>query len=853
MENLNRKSGSYPVLLLTSLATIIGAGSTLGTISEIYKVGLIFVIPSLGYVLGSFIFGKFIALKFDERFKNMISVGDIISYFYGNNASTISAIIGFLYCTGIVGIQITAFGHIFNSLCGIDYNISVLIGGIVTVFYSCIGGIRSVVITDVIQFSLLIVVFPLLASIFMNESGGILHVLEKVEPSKLVIFDRPDIWVYIILFFALSLPMHHLNPTLIQRYLMAKSPFHIRRIMYTYGFLKVSLVIILAFISLSTLVIYPNLPPEKILNISIINLLPTVLKGLTLSGIFAVIMSTADSNINSAGILLSHNFLFKLFPNYNELRLMKLTSFLSGVIGVGIALLKLNIIRSIMDLELIWGLSIGIPIMIGVLKIKILPQFFWFCSLMTSLSMVLYYLSGCTISMVTLSSTFLIFSVVASYQYKQNKHVIKKAFHNLFLKFKNKRQKNLHTKTSSLFSKLLILLDKKLDKNEANFRVYGVFCCLNYIVPCFMWNYHKINNINTIITLRFVAGIICVFLLLRDYWPQKILKYFSIYWYFALFLTLPFFTTFMAINNFNSTFWFINISLSIFLLSMLVDWLSFVIISLSGILGGIFAYSFLIKIPSHTLNFETIYNGFYIIIFSTIIAFTFGRKREGLADIKFSTAANMAGILSHEIKASLAKLAIITTNIKKNIGSNLNKDNLEKFIPRLDVTIKDASSLVDDILIKLKKETNNVELEILSIRAEIQSILSDVNLTDEEKAKIKVENNNDFRFLGNRILFKHLIYNLLKNSLYYTQHKSDADILLSIKSSSENNILLFKDTGDGIDENDLDHIFISFYSKRPNGTGFGLFFCKQTMSLFGGGITCSSKNMNIQSFVFRFL
>ena len=108
------KSTGYHVLLLTSLATIIGAGSTLGTISEIYRVGLIFVIPSLGYVLGSFIFGKFIALKFDERFKNMISVGDIISYFYGKNASTISAIIGFLYCTGIVGIQITAFGHIFN-------------------------------------------------------------------------------------------------------------------------------------------------------------------------------------------------------------------------------------------------------------------------------------------------------------------------------------------------------------------------------------------------------------------------------------------------------------------------------------------------------------------------------------------------------------------------------------------------------------------------------------------------------------------------------------------------------------------------------------------------------------------
>ena len=316
-----KKETNYHALLLTSLATIIGAGSTLGTVSEIYKVGLIFMIPSLGYVVGSFIFAKFLALKFDERFKNMISVGDIIGYFYGEKASNIAAIIGFLYCTGIVGIQITAFGHIFHALGNVNYEMSVLLGGLVTVFYSCVGGIRSVVITDIIQFCLLIVVFPLLASILVNEAGGLIEISQKVDPSKLLIFDNKEFWTYLILFVALSLPMHHLNPTLIQRYLMAKSPSYIKRIMYTYGFLKIPLVIILAFIALSALVLYPDSPPDKVLNMSIINVLPTVIKGLTISGIFAVIMSTADSNINTAGILLSHNFLMKRFPKANEVRL----------------------------------------------------------------------------------------------------------------------------------------------------------------------------------------------------------------------------------------------------------------------------------------------------------------------------------------------------------------------------------------------------------------------------------------------------------------------------------------------------------------------------------------------------
>ena len=847
-----KKETNYHALLLTSLATIIGAGSTLGTVSEIYKVGLIFMIPSLGYVVGSFIFAKFLALKFDERFKNMISVGDIIAYFYGEKASTIAAIIGFLYCTGIVGIQITAFGHIFHALGNVNYEISVLLGGLVTVFYSCVGGIRSVVITDIIQFCLLIVVFPLLSSILVNEAGGLIEISQKVDPSKLLIFDHKEVWAYLILFVALSLPMHHLNPTLIQRYLMAKSPSYIRRIMYTYGFLKIPLVIILAFIALSALVLYSHSPPDKVLNMSILNVLPTVIKGLTISGIFAVIMSTADSNINTAGILLSHNVLMKHFPKVNEVALMKVTSFASGMLAISIALLKLNIIRSIMDLELIWGLMIGIPTMIGIMNINRFKNLFWYCTLITVVSFAAYYLFSYTVSMVTLTSSLFTLGVMLVYSYKKRDVHYSHTRLSFSPPFKKKRDKNRSTHTSSLLNTLLTSLNKRFEKSEANFRIYGVFCCFNYIVPYFMWGYEKINNINVIITLRFISGVVCVLLLLKDYWPKKALRYFSLYWYFALLLTLPFFTTFMVMNNSESTFWFINIALSIFLLSMLVDWVSFLILSLVGTTCSALAYTVLIGFSAPITHFETLYNGIYIIAFSCAISFMFGRRKEGIIEVKLNSATNMAGILSHEIKSSLVKASLVTAQIKKNIGTHLNTTNLDTFVPKLDSTLKDATQLVDDILIKLKQENNRVELNVLSIQNEINKALAELSLQESEQKRIKIAFNDDFTFLGHRILFKHVLHNLMKNSLHYIKSKKDAVIEITTEMNEHGNCLIFNDTGEGIEEHDLEHIFKNFYSKRPNGTGCGLFFCKEVMNVFGGDISCVSEKFKFTEFRLEF-
>ena len=90
---------------------------------------------------------------------------------------------------------------------------------------------------------------------------------------------------------------------------------------------------------------------------------------------------------------------------------------------------------------------------------------------------------------------------------------------------------------------------------------------------------------------------------------------------------------------------------------------------------------------------------------------------------------------------------------------------------------------------------------------------------------------------------------MLKNSLYSirSDHKGDiliyteSDVKVDMYSSSEKyNLVCFRDTGEGADEEVINNMFNSFYTTKEGGTGAGLAYCKRTIESFRGKIQCES-------------
>lgn len=133
---------------------------------------------------------------------------------------------------------------------------------------------------------------------------------------------------------------------------------------------------------------------------------------------------------------------------------------------------------------------------------------------------------------------------------------------------------------------------------------------------------------NWLLVIRSIGVLLCVGLLLKSYWPKQALSYFPIYYHVSLLYCLPFTASFLFFLEGSSIEYLINITLAILLLITLVDWGTFVVLTLLGIILGITVYSMLLGRPIAAPNNDTMYTLVYTLVFSTLIGLLFARRKQ---------------------------------------------------------------------------------------------------------------------------------------------------------------------------------------------------------------------------------
>ena len=209
------------------------------------------------------------------------------------------------------------------------------------------------------------------------------------------------------------------------------------------------------------------------------------------------------------------------------------------------------------------------------------------------------------------------------------------------------------------------------------------------------------------------------------------------------------------------------------------------------------------------------------------------------------------------LKALSASIAHETRNPLSAIRGccDIIKGNLDEAVEYLDLiaTASNRGLLITDMILTNIREgeidaSKFVNLSILDI---IKTAIKEFSFGDEaEKALVVVDLSdlakNDFDFKGDETMMIFVLFNLLKNSLYY---KAQINIWLD----NDKKCLYFKDDGVGIPADKLPHIFESFFtSNKKGGTGLGLPFCKRVMQAFGGDIICESKEGEGVEFYLKF-
>ena len=171
LEDFFLASRNLPALLvfLSIAASWIGATSTLVSVDEAFQNGISsFWVIGIPAVLTVLCFVFFLARPI--RKLNIVTLPDLVELRYGAGVRHLASILIVWYMVLLAASQMVAVGNFLKTILGTSYLEGLVLGTAVVLIYAALGGFFSVVVTDGLQFFLLILG---LSSLFVFLSGEV--------------------------------------------------------------------------------------------------------------------------------------------------------------------------------------------------------------------------------------------------------------------------------------------------------------------------------------------------------------------------------------------------------------------------------------------------------------------------------------------------------------------------------------------------------------------------------------------------------------------------------------------------------------------------------------------------------
>ena len=366
---VKRSFGSL-VIFATMAASFIGGGFSMGIAERVFVFGIASVIALWGFSLKEILVATVIAPRMG-RFPGAISVGDIMATTYGKPGRIVTGLFGMILCAGIVGAQVGAIGYVFNVFLGLDQLWGIAIGCGIVIAYTTLSGMRGVVITDLFQFAILSIGIPLTLIFGIIHIGGF-DALAAAHP-----FDRLEIpgphytWLGLITLFLVFALGETLVPPYLQRLCLSRDPKRAARGTLFSGLFSIPFFAIAGAIGLVALAIDPTLDGNLSLPHVAVTVLPPVVKGLVVAAVIAIVMSSADSFLNSAAIAFVNDIVRPLrqapLGEAAGLRLARIATLVIGLASVGFAISIASILDILIYAYTYWAPVVLVPLVATIL------------------------------------------------------------------------------------------------------------------------------------------------------------------------------------------------------------------------------------------------------------------------------------------------------------------------------------------------------------------------------------------------------------------------------------------------------------------------------------------------------
>ena len=290
--------------------------------------------------------------------------------------------LGVVYLTIDDGLKIFAIGAIMSAVLGFPMQTTIICCGTIMLAYTFLGGLWAVLVTDFVQFIVLLAGVLVLFPLALVEVGGFAGFLDQASADFFSPTAGKYTWVYIGFFIFLMLLDNCTRWSLVQRFYSVKRDSDARRVCYVVAALQFVGAPVLYFPAMAASIFMGGVEnPDQIYGLLCRHLLPVGLLGMMVAAMFSATMSLLSSDYNAIASVLTTDIYKRLFARSASNRSLVLAgrvfTLIVGAIAVGIALLVTRVGGSATFFDIVVAVfstlspPLTIPVVAGLLSRRV--------------------------------------------------------------------------------------------------------------------------------------------------------------------------------------------------------------------------------------------------------------------------------------------------------------------------------------------------------------------------------------------------------------------------------------------------------------------------------------------------
>ncbi len=199
--------------------------------------------------------------------------------------------------------------------------------------------------------------------------------------------------------------------------------------------------------------------------------------------------------------------------------------------------------------------------------------------------------------------------------------------------------------------------------------------------------------------------------------------------------------------------------------------------------------------------------------------------------------------VSHELKTPMTSIKVLADSL--NSMPDAPVELYQEFMEDITNEIERETKIINDLLslVKMDKSAADLNIETVNINELLEQILKRLQpIADKQKVELVLESFRPVTAEVDEVKLSLAFTNLIENAIKYNRNDGEGWVHVSLNADHQYFYLKVEDSGIGIPEESLEHIYERFYrvdkshSREIGGTGLGLAITRNSILMHRGAI-----------------